>query len=65
MKKEFFTFKACESSKDFMISVEALIKPLGYPKKSNWCFASTFTEADAEPSQTSKHLKPCLSLLRN
>ena len=33
MQKEFCTLKACESSKDFMIAVEALIKPLGYPKE--------------------------------
>ena len=33
MEKEFYTFKACESSKDFMIVVEALIKPLGYQIK--------------------------------
>ena len=37
-----------------MISVEALVKPLDYQKKLNWYFASTLTEADSEPSQTSK-----------
>ena len=54
MGKEFCTFKVRESSNDFMIAVEALIKPLGYQKKLNLCFASTFTKADSEPSQTSK-----------
>ena len=29
MEKEFCTFKACESSKDLKIEVEALVKPLG------------------------------------
>ena len=47
------TFKACESSKDFVIAVETLIKPLGYQQKINGCFASTFKEAVLEPSQTS------------
>ena len=37
-----------------MIAVEALIKPLDYRKKVNWCFASSFTEAGSEISQTSK-----------
>ena len=43
-----------------MIVVEGLIKPLGYQKKKkkekkkNWCFTSTLTKADSEPSQTSK-----------
>ena len=54
MKKELCTLKACGHSKDFIIAMEALIKSLDYQKKINWCFASTFTEADSEPSQTSK-----------
>ena len=43
-----------------MIVVEGLIKPLGYQKKKKKekkkkrCFTSTLTEADSEPSQTSK-----------
>ena len=32
--KEFCTFKAFESSKNFMISVEALIKPQGIRKRN-------------------------------
>ena len=35
-EEEFCTFKACESLKDFMVTVEALIKPLGYQKKIDW-----------------------------
>ena len=35
MENKFCTFTAFESSKDFMIAVEALIKPLGYQKKMN------------------------------
>ena len=50
MEKEFCTFKACELSKEFMIVVEALIKPPPYWIILNWCFALTFSE----PSQTSK-----------
>ena len=37
-----------------MIPVETLIKDLGYEKKLNGCFASTFTEADSQSSQRSK-----------
>ena len=54
MEKEFGTFKVFESSKDFMIVAQVLIKPLGYQNKLNLCFPSTFTEADSEPSH--KHL---------
>ena len=53
-KKNFGMLKSGESSKDFMFAVKALIKPLDHQKKKNWCFALTFTEADSEPSQTSK-----------
>lgn len=54
IENELYTFKASESSKDFMIPVETLIKDLGYEKKLNGCFASTFTEADSQSSQRSK-----------
>lgn len=37
-----------------MIAVEVLIKSGLLEKKINFCFSSTFTEADWEPSQTSK-----------
>ena len=33
MEKEFCTFKSRESSKDFKIALQVLIKPLGYQKK--------------------------------
>ena len=52
--KNICTFKAGESPRDFIIAVEALIKPLGYKKKINLCFSSAFTEDFLEPSQTSK-----------
>ena len=35
MEIDFCKFKACESSKDFMIFVEALIKPLSYQEKKS------------------------------
>ena len=35
MEIVFCKFKACEPSKDFMIFVEALIKPLGYQEKKS------------------------------
>ena len=33
MEKDFCMFKPRESSKDFKIALEVLIKPLGYQKK--------------------------------
>ena len=48
MKEELCAFKACESSKDFIISMEALIKPLGMKKIDLQCNSftifATFTQ---------------------
>ena len=54
IEKQLCTFKACGSSKEFMIAVDALIKLMGCQNKINWIFASFFTEADSKPSKTSE-----------